>query len=108
MRGGGERLQILKNEAESTKHNLVDNFVKNINNQNQAGTLFEYASAFDLHRNIDLEERCAVLVNLAEIYCKDYTHSVVAGEDDDAFWVEYNISVKYPAKISGSVDEIFI
>ena len=40
------------------------------------------------------------------MYCKDYTHSVVAGEDDDAFWVEYNISVKYPAKISGSVDEI--
>ena len=106
MRGDGDRLQILKNEAESIKRKLVDNLVKNINDQNQAGTLFEYASAFDLHRKIDLEERCALLVNLAEMYCKDYTHSVVAGEDDDAFWVEYNISVKYPAKISGSVDEI--
>ena len=29
-----------------------------------------------------------------------------AGEDDDVFWVEYNISVKYPTKISRSVDEI--
>ena len=106
MRGGGDRLQILKNEAEYIKRKLVDNLVKNINDQNQAGTLFEYASAFDLHGKIDLEERCALLVNLAEMYCKDYTHSVVAGEDDDAFWVEYNISVKYPAKISGSVDEI--
>ena len=77
-----------------------------MNDQNQASTLFEYASAFDLHRNIDLEERCALLVNLAEMYCKDYTHSVMAGEDDDAFWVEYNISVKYPSKISGTVDEI--
>ena len=106
MCGGGDRLQILKNEAESMKCKLVDNLVKNINDQNQAGTLFEYASVFVLRRKIDLEERCALLVNLAEMYCKDYTHSVVAGEDDDAFWVEYNISVKYPAKISGSVDEI--
>ena len=40
------------------------------------------------------------------MYCKDYTHSLVAGEDDDAFWVQNNISMKYPAKISGSVDEI--
>ena len=106
MRGGGDRLQILKNEAESIKRKLVDNLVKNINDQNQAGTVFEYASAFDLHRKIELEERCALLVNLAELYCKDYTHSVVAEEDDDAFWVEYNISVNYPAKISGSFDEI--
>ena len=30
----------------------------------------------------------------------------MAGEDDDAFWMEYNICVKYTAKISGSVDEI--
>ena len=45
-------------------------------------------------------------MNLAELCCKDYIHSVVVGEDDDAFWIEYNISVKYPAKISGSVDEI--
>ena len=105
MRGGGDRLQILKNEAESMKCKLVDNLVKNINDQNQAGTLFEYASVFVLRRKIDLEERCALLVNLAEMYCKDYTHSVMAGEDD-AFWVEYNISVKYPSKISGTVDEI--
>ena len=106
MCSGGDRLQILKNKAESIKCKLVDNLVKNINDQNEAGTLFEYTSAFDLHRKIDLEERCALLVNLAEMYCKDYTHSVVAREDDDAFWVEYNISLKYPAKISRSVDEI--
>ena len=37
MRGGGDRLQILKNEAESIKRKLVDNLVKNINDQNQAG-----------------------------------------------------------------------
>ena len=102
---GGDRLQILKNEAESIKRKLIDNLVKNINDQNQAGTHFEYTSAFNLHGKIDLEERCALLVNLAEMYCKDYTHSV-AGEDDDAFWVEYNVSVEYTAKISESVDEI--
>ena len=106
IRGGGDRLQILRNEAESIKCKLVDNLVKNINDQNQAGTLFEYTSAFDLHRKTNLEERCAVLVNLAEMHYKDYTHSVVDREDGDAFWVEYNISVKYPTKISGSVDEI--
>ena len=57
MRGGGDRLQILKNETESIKRKLVDNLVKNINYQNQAGTPFEYASAFNLRRKIDLEER---------------------------------------------------
>ena len=103
--GGGDSLQILKNKAESIKCKLVDNLVKNINDQNQAGTLFEYASAFDLHCKNDWEERCALLVNLAQMYHKDYNHFVMAG-DVDAFWVEYNISVKYPAKISGSVDEI--
>ena len=41
MRGGGDRLQILKNEAESIKRKFVDNLVKNINDQDQAGTLFE-------------------------------------------------------------------
>ena len=80
MRGGGDRQQILKNKAESIKRKLVDDLVKNINDQNQTGTLFEYA--FDLHHKINLEERCALLVNLAEMNCKDYTHSVMAGEDD--------------------------
>ena len=101
MRGGGHRLQILKNEAESIKRKLVDNLVKNINDQNQAGTLFEYASAFNLNHKIDFlkidtpEERCALLVKLAEIYCKDYTHSAVAGEDDDAFWFPpYHVTYK--------------
>ena len=65
MCGGGDRLQILKNEAESIKRKLVDNLIKNINDQNQTGTLFEYTSAFNLHHKIDLEERCALLVNLA-------------------------------------------
>ena len=58
MCGSGDRLQILKNEAESIKRKLVDNLVKNMNDQNQASTLFEYASVFDLHRKIGLEERC--------------------------------------------------
>jgi len=52
------RLQILKNEAESIKLNLVDNLVKNIKDHN----IFEYPSAFDFHHKINLEERCTLLV----------------------------------------------
>ena len=71
MRGGGGSLQILKNEAESIKRKLVESLVKNVNDQIQAGTLYEYTSTFALNRKIDLEESCALLVSLAKIYCKD-------------------------------------
>ena len=53
MGGGGDMFQILKNKAESIKCKLVDNLIKNLNDQNQKGTLFEYTSAFNLHHKID-------------------------------------------------------
>ena len=39
------------------------------------------------------------------MYCNDYTHAVTDTEDDE-FWNEYTISIKYPAKIDVSADTI--
>ena len=63
--GGGDRLEKLKTDAEDINVKIVENLVNNIIDQNQSGTIFEYASCFDLHRRIDLEQRCVLLTKLA-------------------------------------------
>ena len=50
MRSGGKRIQILKDEAESLNTKFVDNLVRNVNDQNRRGTVFEIAADFNLHR----------------------------------------------------------
>ena len=50
-------MDVLKEEAKSLKNKLTANLVKNIHDQNQEGTLLGYASAVDLHRKIDLDQR---------------------------------------------------
>ena len=52
MRSGDERIQILKDEAETLNTKLVDNLVRNVNDQNQRGTVFEFASDFNLDGKI--------------------------------------------------------
>ena len=41
MRGVGDRLPIFNNKVESIKQKLVENLINDINDQSQAGTLFE-------------------------------------------------------------------
>ena len=97
------RLDVLQKDAKALKKNLVANLIQNISDQSQQGTLVEYASALDLHRRIDLDERVKLLEQLAQIYCKEYVHSVNENSD---YWVDYKISIKYPKKIDCTVEEI--
>ena len=76
-RGNGDRISNLKKEAEKLKDSIVKNLIENIEDQNQSGTLFEYASAFDLHRRIDLDARILYLRDLAKVYCKDYGKKIM-------------------------------
>ena len=94
---GVDRMQLLREEAECLKENLVKNLINNINDQNQSGSLVEFSSAFDLHRKIDLDQRIAYIEELADIYCTDYIQSV---DIDDEFWSDYQISIKFPKKFN--------
>ena len=102
-RGPVDRLASLKQNAHSLKKDLVANLTKNIEDQCQKGTLVEFASAFDLHREIDLDERVRLLTELAKIYCTDYVHAVQEKADH---WADFKISIKYPKKIKCTVEEI--
>ena len=62
-----DRLSGLKKEAESVKQEVVTNLIENITDQNQTDSLFEFASAFDLHRPLDLEERVRYIKELQSI-----------------------------------------
>lgn len=106
IRGGRDRMTMLKEEAKSIKQKIVENLIQNVNDQNQSGTIFEYASSLDFHRKLDLEERCQLLAKLADVYCNDYTHNVVHDNNDDDFWKAFCISIKHPAKIQESVEEV--
>ena len=101
----GDRLDGLKSEAEKLKASIVKNLIDNVNDQNQSGTLMEYASAFDLHMRTDLDQRVVHLEGLARIYCMDYVHNVQSGVEDE-FWKSFNISIKYPKKIPCDKDEL--
>ena len=63
------KLQHLRNEADELKKNVLANLIRNVNNQSQDFTIFEYASAFDLHRKIDLNKRLKYIDQLFDIYC---------------------------------------
>ena len=58
--------------------------------------IFEFSSAFDLHRRVDLNKRLDFIGQVFELYCIDYIHDVV--EDAD-FWSDYTTTIQYPKKI---------
>ena len=66
--------------------------------------MVEYAAAFDMHLRAPLEKRLEYLCHIGNIYCKSYVHNV-ADESEDEFWQEYQISIRYPAKIDCEVDD---
>ena len=77
---------------------------ENIEDQNQSGTLVEFASCFDLNRDLNLEERMVLLKELHKIYCVDYIHEI---EDQGNYGVTgWDVTVLYKAKIDISEDEL--
>ena len=100
------RLQKLKDESNALRGKVVCNLISNVKEQSQAGSVVEFASAFDMHRKIDLDERLVLVKQLGDIYCTDYVHNVDFKEGDASFWDEYVISIKYPKKIDCTTDEL--
>ena len=71
-RGNIDRLEQLKEEAATLKETVVKNLIDNVHVN---GTIFEFASAFDFHRKIDLEQHLKYIEKLGSIYCIDYVHN---------------------------------
>ena len=68
--------------------------------------MVEYASAFDFKQPIGLEERISQLKKLHSIYGVNYSHTVENVQEEmcvqEEMWNEYQIMLKYPAKIECS------
>ena len=62
-----DRIQIIKEEGEDLKKQIVSNLVENLKSQIQAGTRVEYASAFDMHTTTSLDERLEFIRSIGEV-----------------------------------------
>ena len=71
---------------------------------NQASTVVEFASLFDLNRKLGKEKRIEHLKKLHLIYCKEYVHTVPDGEKGDLH--EFTLKIKYPPKITCSESDL--
>ena len=65
-------------------------------------TIVKYASAFDLNSHIDMETRLEYIKQL--YYGITYNHEVV--NESNAYFEDFKINIKYPAKIDCSVEKL--
>ena len=77
--------------------------VENVVNQNQADTIVEFASAFDMRRLIDLDVRIKYIKKLHALYGTNYIHEIRKVDDD---WKDYNISLLDKRKLNCSEKKI--
>ena len=98
------KIEKLKREATLLKDSIILNLKENIQDQNQAGTLVEFASCFDMNRDLSRDDRVALLKELHNIFCSAYVHDI---EDQGDYGVSgWDVTVKYEAKIEISEDDI--
>ena len=98
-----DKLAELKEEAVSLKDEIVANLIDNVKDQTQTGTVLEFTSAFDLHMKHTLEKRLEYIEELGKLYCQSYVHTI---DENDEFWGKYKISIRYPAKIDCTVEDL--
>ena len=86
------------------KDRVLQNLKENIQQQNQADSIVEFASCFDMKRKISCDERIELLVKLHAIYVVDYVHEV---EDHNEFGcADWDITIKYKSKIQCSSEDL--
>ena len=76
--------------------------VENVLDQNQADTIVEFASAFDMCRPINLNARIKYIKKLHTLYGTNYIHEIPKVDDD---WKDYNISLLHKRKLNCSEKE---
>ena len=103
--GESNKVNDIKNEASALKRQVIENLVANAEDQNQSGTVVEYASAFDLNMKHSKEKHIDYIKQLYLIYAEEYSHTIedVAAKGD---LVDYSITIRYPAKIECTEEEL--
>lgn len=103
-RAAESKIEKIKREAVELKDKVLENLKQNIQEQNQADSIVEFASCFDMTRKISCEERIELLMKLHSIYGVDYIHEV---EDQNEFGIAgWDIKIKYQAKIQCSSEDL--
>ena len=104
---GRTKVDTIKAQAYNLKKKIMDNLKENINSQKQSDTIVEFASCFDMSRNIGPDEQVKLLENLHGIYGTDFTHHVTDEEAlEDLAKDNWCVRVKYPAKVECSKEEL--
>ena len=99
------KLTQIKQEAAALKTSVTENLIENAEDQNQASTIVEYASAFDLQRKASKETRILYIRELHNIYGKKNTHTITEDELKGSL-TKYSIDIVYPPKIECSESEL--
>ena len=84
---------------------MIANLIENAEDQSQENTIVQFASAFDLRRKANKEQRIGYIRNLYQIYGKENRHEI----DDVAYkgdFKDYTIMVVYPPKFSCTENEL--
>ena len=84
---------------------MVENLVSNAEDLSQSSTIVEFASLFDLHRQMDKTVRIDHLKQLHLVYGKEYVHTVLDDESKGDLH-EYSMKIAYPPKINCSEEEL--
>ena len=102
-RGIRNLVEEIKVQAAELREKMTDNLRTNVQDQMQEDSIVEYSSCFDLSLTCSLEDRLENLEKLHNIYCKEYVHEV---EEESEFHEEWTVTIRYPAKISCSKEEL--
>ena len=97
------KIEAIQQLKEKLKESMIKNMVENVVNQNQADTIVEFASAFDMRRLIDLDVRIKYIKKLHALYGTNYIHEIRKVDDD---WKDYNISLLDKRKLNCSEKKI--
>ena len=70
------KIEATQQLKEKLKKSMIKNMVENVVDRNQAHTIVEFASAFDMCRPIDLDARIKYNKKLHTLYGTNYIHEI--------------------------------
>ena len=94
------KIERINEKSKELKGRIIANFIENVEDQGQKGTIVEFASAFDLSRQCDKATRISYIKELHLIYGNEYLHEL---KED---FKDFHVSIKYPSKIKCSESEL--
>ena len=103
-RNVNSKLEEIIARGQELKEKIIDNFIENIIDQCQKNKIVEYASAFDLNFQIDMKTRLEYIKQLHSIYGITYNQEVI--NESNAYFENFKINTKYPAKMDCTVEKL--